>query len=82
MRIIWDSTNSEWDLQAVYHDGTAIAVGAVMDGISLYTDCTVVWGMDSDNETDKLLFASYASYGAVSQGWGDTADISDIVFGP
>ena len=34
------------------------------------------------NETARIMFGSYAAYGATSKGWDDIADVSDIVFSP
>jgi len=53
IRIIWDSGNSEWDLQAIYNNGS-IVVGSVLDGISLDTDYNVIWGMDDASNTLKV----------------------------
>ncbi len=44
-------------------------------------DETLLQGNNWQNETYRIVFGSYAEYGAVSKGWDDIADVSDIVFG-
>ena len=51
MRLAYDGT--EWDLIAVYNNGSAVA-RTVLNGIHLKTDYNVIWGMDSDNDTLKV----------------------------
>ena len=71
----------------------SLADGAVLEGSDwsakkalLDTDCgidfdRIALGANSwSNETERIVFRSYANYGAPDQGWNDRADISDIVF--
>lgn len=61
---------------------TAAKKSLLKNNCGIDFDEIVISGNTWQNETDRIRFASYAAYGAVSKGWEGTVDVSGIVFGP
>lgn len=84
VRIIWDRASSEWDLQVIYNTGSSIAVGHVIDDITLNTNYAVIWRMDDTADTLKVWVNPSSVHDAASVTFSDyggsVSNIEDAYF--
>ncbi len=78
-----------WNYLMTASEGQTLKYGSGLDKKNLLRnncgidfDDILIQGNNWQDETYRIVFASYAKYGATSQGWDDVADVSDIVFDP